>query len=62
MDLHSGVERSFPWGSEAPGPEHGYFDFDALGSRAGERFPARTQRVRSGWTPGQWLGVDRESV
>jgi ergothioneine biosynthesis protein EgtB len=22
-----GIERSYPWGSEAPGPNHGYFDF-----------------------------------
>ena len=35
----SGVERRFPWGDDAPGPEHGYFDFDRWDPAPVNAFP-----------------------
>jgi iron(II)-dependent oxidoreductase len=35
----SGVERPFPWGSETPGPEHGYFDFERWDPSPVDAFP-----------------------
>jgi gamma-glutamyl hercynylcysteine S-oxide synthase len=35
----SGVDRSFPWGSQAPGPEHGYFDFARWDPASVNAFP-----------------------
>jgi len=37
---NSGVERRFPWGDDAPGPEHGYFDFDRWDPAPVDAFPA----------------------
>jgi ergothioneine biosynthesis protein EgtB len=36
---NSGVERRFPWGDDAPGPEHGYFDFDRWDPAPVDAFP-----------------------
>jgi len=36
----SGDERQFPWGEDAPGPEHGYFDFDRWDPAPVDAFPA----------------------
>jgi iron(II)-dependent oxidoreductase len=36
---NSGVERRFPWGEDAPGPEHGYFDFDRWDPAPVDAFP-----------------------
>jgi len=34
-----GAERSFPWGSETPGPEHGYFDLERWDPAPVDAFP-----------------------
>jgi ergothioneine biosynthesis protein EgtB len=33
------AERSFPWGAETPGPEHGYFDFERWDPVPVDAFP-----------------------
>jgi formylglycine-generating enzyme required for sulfatase activity len=35
----SGTEPSYPWGSERPGPEHGYFDFERWDPAPVDAFP-----------------------
>jgi iron(II)-dependent oxidoreductase len=37
---NSGDERQYPWGDDAPGPEHGYFDFDRWDPSPVDAFPA----------------------
>jgi formylglycine-generating enzyme required for sulfatase activity len=34
-----GAERGYPWGSETPGPEHGYFDFERWDPAPVDAFP-----------------------
>jgi formylglycine-generating enzyme required for sulfatase activity len=34
------TERSFPWGDRAPGPEHGYFDFERWDPTPVDSFPS----------------------
>jgi iron(II)-dependent oxidoreductase len=34
-----GAERSFPWGDDVPGPEHGYFDFERWDPAPVDAFP-----------------------
>ena len=35
-----GAEHSFPWGDQAPGPEHGYFDFERWDPAPVDAFPS----------------------
>jgi ergothioneine biosynthesis protein EgtB len=52
---NSGVERRFPWGDDAPGPEHGYFDFDRWDPAPVDAFPrARSEFGLDGLMANGW--------
>lgn len=54
------AERSFPWGDETPGPEHGYFDFERWDPVPVDAFPRGRSAfgldglLANGW---EWTGT-----